>query len=1215
MNSSRPRPRLTGVSRLSAGVADVRRVGAIIAVLAAAWLLVPSSASATISPRSDRMYVTDGEVHAMARVDNTMYIGGKFASVGLYTGAGAAVDAASGTLDADMPTVDGTPGYVFAVVADGSGGWYIGGSFNRVGGLPRANLAHILADKSVDPAFDPGPNNAVDALTLAGSKLYVGGAFTSIGGRARSRIAAVNTATGVPTGFDPGADGNVHAIVPAGSTVYLGGFFASVGGQPRANVAAVDTASGDVVPGFEPNADEGVFALAVSGSTVYVGGAFTSIGGQPRNRIAALSAADGTALATFDPGADGPVYGLALNGSNTLYVGGAFLTIGGVARGKIAALSTTDGSVVTSFNATNSGMPAWEVDAIALSGSTLYLGGNFVFQNHSLSEPPTTRNLVAVDATTGALAGSFQTSANGAVDALAVSGSTVYAGGEFTSVGLSSHRSLAAIDLTTGAVEPGFKTQIMYFSNLGTVDAIAADASAVYIGGRFSGIQPVAGCNCPPGYLQDEPNFAKLDPSTGGVLPSFAPAGANGDVHALALSGSTIYVGGQFGQLAGQSRSNLGAVDTSTGSATSFSPTLTGASVLALALATSGSTLYVGGSFGLPLPGGGSRADLVAFDTGTGNLLTAFDPQVDSTVWSLAPSGSALYVGGDFTTVGGQPRGRGAAVGATSGAVLGFDARADDRLYSLQVSGSKVYAGGAFLNIGGQARQRLAELDATSGDAAGFDPAPHGQVRTLQVFGSKLYAGGEFDYLRVGGGGGFAAFGDDISAPSITIPTPAEGARYRPGQTVLASYSCGDADGVGDVATCSGPVASGAAIDTTAGGPHTFTVDASDWAANTSSSTSHYTVDDSAPTINVTIPGDGERVSLGQVVPVSYLCSDADGFGDVASCDGPVPSGSNLDTATPGDHSFTVNAADIAGNPSTQTSHYYVDANAPEVSITAPADGARYTLGQHVLAAYSCVDDSGPGGIATCDGPVASGTAIDTGSAGSHTFTVHASDKVGHTAEESVSYTVDASAPALSIVAPADGATYTPGQSVPASYACTDPDGAADVASCSGPVGPGAPIDTAVVGPHTFTVNTVDRAGNAALMTVSYSVAAAPLAAPPIAPPVGPPGPVFMLLGLTARSTGSITVTVKAAVSGTLDVLGTTSLPKHKTMTFGKLKRTIARTGQIAVTMKPSRKARAALHARKRLRVQMKIAYTPKGATPVRTIRSITVRLRTRPAH
>jgi hypothetical protein len=35
---------------------------------------------------------------------------------------------------------------VRAVVPDGSGGWFIGGDFNYVGGVPRNHLAHVRAD-------------------------------------------------------------------------------------------------------------------------------------------------------------------------------------------------------------------------------------------------------------------------------------------------------------------------------------------------------------------------------------------------------------------------------------------------------------------------------------------------------------------------------------------------------------------------------------------------------------------------------------------------------------------------------------------------------------------------------------------------------------------------------------------------------------------------------------------------------------------------------------------------------------------------------------------------------------------------------------------------------------------------------------------------------------------------------------------------------------
>ena len=74
---------------------------------------------------------------------------------------------------------------MWAVIADGAGGWYIGGEFTRVSGLARGYLAHIGSDRSVDSTFDAAANGPVFALKLSGGSLYVGGAFTSIGGQQR----------------------------------------------------------------------------------------------------------------------------------------------------------------------------------------------------------------------------------------------------------------------------------------------------------------------------------------------------------------------------------------------------------------------------------------------------------------------------------------------------------------------------------------------------------------------------------------------------------------------------------------------------------------------------------------------------------------------------------------------------------------------------------------------------------------------------------------------------------------------------------------------------------------------------------------------------------------------------------------------------------------------------------------------------------------------
>lgn len=54
------------------------------------------------------------------------------------------------------------------------------------------------------------------------------------------------------------------------------------------------------------------------------------------------------------------------------------------------------------------------------------------------------------------------------------------------------------------------------------------------------------------------------------------------------------------------------------------------------------------------------------------------------------------------------------------------------------------------------------------------------------------------------------------------------------------------------------------------------------------------------------------------------------------------------------------------------------DTAAPAIEIRSPGDGARYQRGEAVAASYSCRDPGGRSDVATCDGPVASGSALDT---------------------------------------------------------------------------------------------------------------------------------------------------------------------------------------------------------------------------------------------
>jgi uncharacterized repeat protein (TIGR01451 family) len=98
----------------------------------------------------------------------------------------------------------------------------------------------------------------------------------------------------------------------------------------------------------------------------------------------------------------------------------------------------------------------------------------------------------------------------------------------------------------------------------------------------------------------------------------------------------------------------------------------------------------------------------------------------------------------------------------------------------------------------------------------------------------------------------------------------------------------------------------------------------------------------------------------------------------------------------------------------------------PAVTLDQPADGAVYTAGQTVNARYAC---SSQAAISSCAAPVANGAAIDTSHAGSHAFTVTATDIAGQTTSVTHTYMVGAQA-ALSVSASASPATVSAGQPV-----------------------------------------------------------------------------------------------------------------------------------------------------------------------------------------
>ena len=318
-----------------------------------------------------------------------------------------------------------------------------------------------------------------------------------------------------------------------------------------------------------------------------------------------------------------------------------------------------------------------------------------------------------------------------------------------------------------------------------------------------------------------------------------------------------------------------------------------------------------------------------------------------------------------------------------------------------------------------------------------------------------------------------------------------------------------------------------------------------------------------------------------------------------------------------GTMTLTASCTDEVGNVGTASFTVKVDKTAPAVALRAPADGATYAIGQSVAAAYSCNDNPDGSGLAVCAGPVDPGMAIDTTTSGLHTFTVDAADLAGNTTAATATYTV-AGLPRAALGSPFDGAQYTQGQTVTASYLCAEGVDGPGISSCTGTLPNGSQIDTSTVGVHKFTVTATSTDGLQSTSTATYTV---------VAPPGGSPGGGgsggsggsgaapdnhFSVSHIRVKRDGNTSFQVKVPGPGSIDVLETawhnnlaaTAVAPQSTrrqFVYARAHHAAATAGTVRITLKPNARDRRLLrrHSRHKYKVTLRLSvtYTPSSGT------------------
>src|SRR5436190_1463918 len=116
---------------------------------------------------------------------------------------------------------------------------------------------------------------------------------------------------------------------------------------------------------------------------------------------------------------------------------------------------------------------------------------------------------------------------------------------------------------------------------------------------------------------------------------------------------------------------------------------------------------------GYPRPARPWRTTAIALATTAALLVTGF---VSVALSAASPDGTRLYVGGDFTNVGGTGRSRIVAYNTANGAIINsFAANANNYVTALVATSTSVYLGGIFGQVSGVLRSFLAEVNASNG--------------------------------------------------------------------------------------------------------------------------------------------------------------------------------------------------------------------------------------------------------------------------------------------------------------------------------------------------------------------------------------------------------------------------------------------------------------------------------------------------------------------
>ncbi len=587
----------------------------------------------------------------------------------------------------------GIEGEVYAVAVSGND-VYVAGRFTTAGGVRVNNIAkwNGSAWSALGNGISGEPARGVPAyayaLAVSGSEVYVGGSFTTAGEIAANNIAKWNGTSWSALGAGLGTASplpNIGAVVIAlglnGNDLYVGGFFNTAGGVNTNGLAKWNGTSwsGFNLPFFlvgVQDAPPTVRAITVSGNDIYIGGYFVGINGVPANSLAKWNGSvwtglNGLSAPDFNPFFNPVVSAIGVSGAD-VFVSGDFNQAGTVSVSGSARWNNGNWSALT--GARTLGARRSPIMAI---GTDIYLCEEVARSGESV-----TGNLVKWTGSDWAtVAPGLKGITNLSVSALAAQGTRLFAVGNFNAAG-------------NVAVSKVAQWNGSDWSALGTglgvndrVNALVPAGSELIVGGRFTAT----------GNSQFK-RLAKLNGLAWSAISNDIPFA---EVYQVAVRGEEIFVVSQAPQF---SSTNLYRWNGSSWSSLSR---------IVESIVINGSDLYA-----------------ITFSN-LGKAVSKWDGSnwVDIAqavaARTLAVNGKDLYVGGEFTSIGGVNANRIAKWDGTSwtalGSGLGHSLSGTPLTFisSIVVQGGAVYVGGRFTTAGGISANSVARWNGSTWSALG----------------------------------------------------------------------------------------------------------------------------------------------------------------------------------------------------------------------------------------------------------------------------------------------------------------------------------------------------------------------------------------------------------------------------------------------------------------------------------------------------------------